>query len=130
LTAAEIIQRCQDDSAANVELRGAIEELCGKLCGRKLGGRFKHFQRRNFAGKMLDKAGEDRTKTNRWAVFAVGLTANPTASAPASPAENRPDAGDTGNAGRIPAEDASASAKPWKKRIFGNNPNRGEGGAA
>jgi hypothetical protein len=133
LTAAELIQRCQDEPAANAELRGAIEELCGKLCGRKLGGRFKHFQRRNFGGKMLDKAGADRTKTNRWAALTVGTDANPPETAPASPAspaDNPPDAGNAGNAGGIPGEDAPASAKPSKKRTYRNNPNREEGGAA
>jgi hypothetical protein len=132
LTTADLIQRCQKETTENAELCGAIEELCGKLDSRKLAGRFKHFQRRNFGGKMLDKAGEDRTKTNRWAVFAVGFAPNPSATAPASPASpavHRPVAGDAGNAGAIPHEDAPAPAKPPRKRTFGNNPNRGEGGA-
>ena len=109
LTAAELIDRCEDDSAENRELRGAIEELCGKLDGRKLGGRFRHFQRRNFGGKMLDKSGQDRTKASRWAVFPVGP--NPSDSQPtsrASPATDPPDAGDAGNAGSIPGDDAPA----------------------
>ena len=36
------------------ELKSAIEELCGKLDGRTLGYRFRHFARRNFGGKMID----------------------------------------------------------------------------
>jgi len=107
MTTADLIGRCQDDSAEHGELRGAIEELCGKLDGRKLAGRFKHFKRRNFgAGKMLDIAGEDRTKTNRWAVFSVGPAPGPPGSQPASPATDPPDAGEAGSAGSIPGEAA------------------------
>ena len=105
LTAAEIIQRCQNDPAANAELRWAIEELCGKLDSRKLGGRFRHFQRRNFGGKMLDKSGTDRTKTSRWAVFTVG-----------SPTPLPPDAGDAGDAGSIPGEDAPLGKEEVTRR--------------
>ena len=123
LTAIDLIGRCQGGSAEFGELRGAIEELCGKLDGRKLGGRFKHFKRRNFGGKMLDKVGEDRTKTNRWAVFAVGP--NPPDSQPASPASPAPvshDAGEAGSAGSIPGEDQvtrrrAAALKEAQKKI-------------
>ena len=105
LTAAELIQRSHDDPTANAELRGAIEELCGKLDSRKLGGRFRHFQRRNFGGKMLDKSGTDRTKTSRWAVFTVG-----------SPAPLSPDAGDAGDAGSIPGENAKLKKEEVTRR--------------
>ena len=40
--------------------------------GRVLGYRFRHFKRRNFGGRMLDKAGPDADHANRWAVFPVG----------------------------------------------------------
>jgi hypothetical protein len=53
------------------ELRTAIEELCGKLCGRTLGYRFRHFLHRNFGGRMLDKAAADHG-SNRWVVRPVG----------------------------------------------------------
>ncbi len=133
--AAELIKHCNDEPETNGEVRGAIEELCGKLCGRKLGGRFKHFKRRNFGGTMLDKAGEDRTKTNRWAAFPVGSAARPSPSepaSPASPADDPPNAGKAGNAGAVSDEEAPAPKKPAKKRTYGNDPNRGkaEGGAA
>ena len=111
LTTADLIRRCQDEPAGYGELRGAIEELCGKSDGRKLGGRFKHFKRRNFGGKVLDKAGEDRTKTNRWDVFRDGPTPEPPGSHPASPASPAPvppDAGQAGGAGSIPGEDGPA----------------------
>jgi hypothetical protein len=52
-------------------LKSAVEDLCGKLDGRLLGYRFRHFKRRNFGGRMLDKAGPDADHANRWAVFPV-----------------------------------------------------------
>lgn len=135
LTAAELIKRCNEDPSGNDDVRGAIEELCGKLCGRKLGGRFKHFKKRNFGGKMIDKAGEDRTKTNRWAVYPVGPAAKPPGNepaSPASPASDPPCAGEAGNAGAVSGEAAPAPEKPKKKRTYGNNQSRGqtESGAA
>ncbi len=108
LTTAELIHRSQ--GSENAELRSALEELCGKLDGRKLGGRFKHFQQRNFGGKMLDKAGEDRNKSSRWAVFAVGPAANRTETEPASLAIRQPNAGDAGDAGSIPPHAASTES--------------------
>ena len=52
------------------DVRAAVEELCGKLCGRALGYKFRHFARRNFSGKMIDKASTAQGK-NRWAVVSV-----------------------------------------------------------
>ena len=52
-------------------LKSAVEDLCGKLDGRALGYRFRHFKRRNFGGLMLDKAGPDADHANRWAVFPI-----------------------------------------------------------
>ena len=49
------------------ELRSAVEELCGRLDGRLLGYKFRHFQRRNFGGRMLDKGAADHGST-RWVV--------------------------------------------------------------
>src|SRR5262249_467421 len=49
LTTSEIIDRVRDPEDSPPEwvpcLRSAVEELCGKLDGRALGGRFRHFQR-------------------------------------------------------------------------------------
>ncbi len=113
LTASEFIQHCQGDSAENGELRGAIEELCGKLDSCKLGGRFKHFQRRNFGGTMLDKAGEDRTKSNRWGAFPAGPSAKATETQPASPASG---AGEAGHAGSLSGEDDPESEVTTARR--------------
>src|SRR4051812_16698226 len=38
------------------DLKSAVEELCGKLDGRVLGYRFRAFARRNFGGRMIDRA--------------------------------------------------------------------------
>jgi primase-polymerase (primpol)-like protein len=73
LTTAEIIDRVKgpppDDPPPRwyIDLRSAIEELCGRLDGRTLGYRFRHFQRRNFGGQMLDKASPEHG-VNRWVV--------------------------------------------------------------
>ena len=54
---------------------------------------------------MLDKVGEDRTKSNRWAVFRVGSTPEPPVLHPASPAPIPHVAGKAGSAGSIPGDD-------------------------
>ncbi len=53
------------------DLRSAVEELCGRLDGRTLGYRFRHFQRRNFGGRMLVKVATPHGSA-RWAVAPVG----------------------------------------------------------
>ncbi len=50
------------------DLKSAVEELCGRLDGRVLGYRFRHFARRNFGGRMIDRAGEAHGGVTRWAV--------------------------------------------------------------
>jgi hypothetical protein len=90
VTTAEIIDRLKapPDPAPDwyADLRAAVEDQCGKLDGRALGGRFRHFQRRNFGGRMLDKAGTDRTNASRWVVVSVGGCASRAETLPASPA--------------------------------------------
>ncbi len=108
VTTAEVIARVKlVDNAAPpwvADLRGAVEELCGKLDGRALGGRFRHFQRRNFGQRMLCKGGPDRTNSNRWAVVPVAAGYARAESAPASPASPAPPpAGDEGDAGAVSA---------------------------
>ena len=74
LTTSEIVKRLKDDLSANErisEMRAAVEELCGKLCGRLLGYKFRQFSRRNFGGKMIDKASAANGK-NRWAIVVAG----------------------------------------------------------
>jgi hypothetical protein len=64
MTTAEIVQRLKDDDS-NAEgianMRTAVEELCGRLLGYK----FRHFARRNFGGRMIDKSGENGRGSNR-----------------------------------------------------------------
>jgi hypothetical protein len=102
------------------DLKSAVEEMCGKLDGRTLGYRFRQYQRRNFGGRMLDKAGEDRNHGNRWAVFDVAKStrAEPSPASPASPANPPRDAGDAGDAGHDPghAESSSANGKVGRRR--------------
>ncbi len=74
VTTAEIVDTIRKPAdplpAWHNDLRSAVEELCGKLDGRALGYRFRHFQRRNFDGRMLDKANPDHG-ANRWVVVKV-----------------------------------------------------------
>jgi hypothetical protein len=143
LTAGEVIAtvKAADDPAEWVsDLRSAVEELCGRLDSRLLAGRFRHFARRNFGGRMLDKAGADRTKTNRWAVVPVRpRTAGVAGDAGAVPAgagdATRSGAGDARVAGTIPDGDGQADrptaggagggSAPVRYR---SNPHRGLGG--
>lgn len=110
LTAAEIVARLKETDPAPdwmADMRAAVEELCGKLDARLLGYKFRHFARRNFAGRMLDRAGEDRMKGNRWAVFpATPAARHRPGSSPASPPSPAPGlrtAGDTGDTGDVSA---------------------------
>ncbi len=113
VTTAEIIDRLKKQQLDPVDpapkwypdLRTGVEDLCGKLDGRALGGRFRQFQGRNFGGRMLCKAGQDRTNVNRWAVFTVENSgrAKTAPASPASPASVSRTAGDAGDAGDNPA---------------------------
>lgn len=110
VTTGEIIDAIRKPAAPPPEwlpnLRAAVEELCGKFDTRALGYRFRHFARRNFDGRMIDRAGEDRTKGIRWAVLDARGAANrpkPSPESPASPATDHPEAGDAGDAGDVPA---------------------------
>ena len=71
LTAADIIGKLKDlpDSPPEwlSEMRSAVEELCDRLDSRKLSYYLRSFKRRNFAGMMLDVAGE-KNGSKRWLV--------------------------------------------------------------
>jgi hypothetical protein len=109
LTTADIIDRLRDAPDPPPEwysdLRAGVEDLCGKLDGRALGYRFRHFARRNFAGRMLDKSGAPHG-ANRWVVV-------PVQAAGAKPGDrhhvhhphppDRPNGGDGGHGGDAPA---------------------------
>ncbi len=116
VTTAEVIERVKSAQLPSpawvADLRAAVEELCGKLCGRALGGKFRHFQKRNFGGRMVCRGDPDRTNSNRWEVVRVGGGATRVEPAPSSPASPAPaPAGDAGEAGAVPAQPA-----PRKKR--------------
>ena len=105
------------------EMRSAVEELCGKLDGRALGFKFRHFKRRNFAGKMLDVAGTDRQHGNRWTVLSASKMRPAAPPPPAGPI-----AGDVGDAGDDPALEKFAATPLAGKVRRRANPNRGVGG--
>jgi hypothetical protein len=88
------------------EMRGAIEELCGRLDGRALGYRLKHFKRRNFGGRMVDEARRGQGGVVRWAVFpvAAGQAAASPPSPPSPPAPGGRDGGEGGDGGDGPAQ--------------------------
>ena len=105
MATAELVKLLKDDeshSETKANMRAAVEELCGKLCGRLLGYKFRHFARRNFNGRMIDKAGESGKGTNRWIVVpANSIRGRPKTSpaSPVSPASEIPDSGDEGDEG-------------------------------
>ena len=131
LTAAEIVGRLTgtyDTPDWICEMRSAAEDLCRKLDPRALGLKFRHFKRRNFGGKMLDAAGEDRVSGNRWAVF----PASRSASRPSSRQDGETDAGGAGGAGDDPARTApAAGATRFRANLTRGVPGLdAEGGAA
>jgi hypothetical protein len=72
------------------DLRSAVEELCGKLDGRVLGYRFRAFARRNFGGRMIDRAPSVSSNNSvRWVVRHVG-GASRAGTSPASPVSPAP----------------------------------------
>lgn len=64
LTAAELV----DQAKQKAELRDIIEALANRLDVRALGNKLKHYRRRNFGGRYLDRAGEEH-RAVRWAAF-------------------------------------------------------------
>lgn len=77
------------------DLRAGIEDLCGRLDSKFLGYKLRHFKRRNFGGRMLDTAGEDKNHGNRWAVVPVSPRTRGTVPA------RGPVGGDDGDAGDV-----------------------------
>ncbi len=103
MTTAEIVKRLKDGESpteAMANMLAAVEELCGKLCGRLLGYKFRHFARRNFNGRMIDKAGATRG-VNRWVVVPAKAGRGP--NHPDHPHHHSPetdsDGGDGGDGG-------------------------------
>lgn len=104
------------------DLKNAVEELCGKLDGRVLGYRFRAFARRNFGGRMIDRApGVSSNNSVRWVVKHLGgpSRAGPSPASPASPAPAP--TGDTGDAGDVSAHPGSPSGARSTRRRFKND---------
>ncbi|MBM3978693.1 MAG: hypothetical protein FJ304_00120 [Planctomycetes bacterium] len=87
------------------DLRAAVEELCGKVDSRALGYRFRHFARRNFNGRMIDrKQTVSADNSVRWYVRSAVPADQPQPSpaspaSPASPGGGTVPSGDAGDAG-------------------------------
>jgi hypothetical protein len=124
VTAAEVVDEIKSreprDRDLQAELRSAVEDLCGRVDGRALGYKLRHFARRNFGGKVIDRSGEDRLRGNRWAVRPAGGTPHRREPSPASPAEPQPPAGDAGDAGDVPDGKPSERREPSRRR-YGND---------
>lgn len=116
LTTSELIERAKEAKGAGPasDPRVAVEELCGKLDSRALGYKLKHFARRNVGGRMIDRAGTDRTHAMRWVVMpaAAGRPAGSPAS-PASPSSASGDAGDAGDAEEPTARRPTRTGRLW-----------------
>jgi hypothetical protein len=110
----EAVRKTVDPPAQWVsELRVAVEELCGRLDGRALGYQLRHFARRNFGGRMLDRAGKGHGGVVRWVVRS-GMASSPPS--PPSPPQNGGDGGDGGDTPAGPEK----SADPWRTRAGDN----------
>jgi hypothetical protein len=107
LTTSEIVEKIRHPVDPipewHADLKSAVEELCGRLDGRVLGYRFRHFARRNFGGKVIDRAGGGHGNVIRWAVFPVGRSGEPSPPSP-PPTDRRPERpeGDGGDGGHVP----------------------------
>ncbi|WP_202920858.1 DUF3854 domain-containing protein [Urbifossiella limnaea] len=135
LTAAGIIDAVRKPSDRPPEwfedLKSAVEELCGKLDGRVLGYRFRAFARRNFGGRMIDRApGVSSNNSARWIVKSVGGPAR-AGSSPVSPASPAPaPTGDAGDTGDDPAQPGNAKgAKPTRRRFKNDDREHDQRGA-
>ena len=83
MTAASVVKLLKDDKDDQyADFRTAVEELCGKLCGRTLGNRLRQHKRRNIGGKMIDAVPGGK-KANRWRVLSAQTV--PTRDRPPSP---------------------------------------------
>jgi len=75
VTSAEVIDEIKrkdsKDKTLQSELKGAVEDLCGRLDGRALGYKLRHFARRNFGGRMIDRKGGGHGGVLRWGVLSV-----------------------------------------------------------
>jgi hypothetical protein len=109
VTTAEIVETVRKPAEPapewHADPRSAVEELCGRLDGRTLGYRFRHFARRNFGGRMIDRVGGGHGGVLRWAVLpAEAAGAKPSPPSPPSPPPDVARGGDGGDGGDLPVE--------------------------
>jgi hypothetical protein len=76
LTASEIVEAIRKPSDPPAgwlsDLRSSVEELCGRLDSRSLGYKFRHFARRNFNGRMIDRTTSVSSANSvRWVVCRI-----------------------------------------------------------
>jgi|GEM_PF-5273166 len=114
MTTAEIVKRLKDEespSEAIANMLAGVEELCGKLDGRLLGYKFRHFARRNFNGRMIDKAGGSGKGSNLWIVVTANAARKrreTSPSSPSSPGSQSVASGDEGDEGHVLAGNRDA----------------------
>ncbi|OWK34183.1 hypothetical protein [Fimbriiglobus ruber] len=116
LTTADILTRLKETTPIPdwmADMRAAVEELCGKLDGRALGYKFRHFARRNFGGRMVDKSDAPHG-ANRWVVrdarSRVETRNHPQPPAPAD--ESVTPGGHGGDGGHVSARSGKAVISP------------------
>ena len=136
LTAAEIIGKLKDPQGSRLEwmleMRSAVEELCGRLNSSDLSYKLRSFKGRNFAGMMLDVAGE-KNGSKRWLVRRLDSKAKPRTGdtgdkgdvSPRTATEAKRQTGDTGHPGDISPHAATVrSSQPsfgsmdWKSQML------------
>jgi hypothetical protein len=106
LTTSEIVEAAKTDH----ELRGAVEDLAGRLDTRSLGYTLRSFARRNFEGLFLDRVANTGQGV-RWAVYPMTeFCARRDPSAPSPPSPPEP-GGDSGDGADLPTE-------PCPDRLF------------
>jgi hypothetical protein len=117
VTTAEIIDEIRNkdskDKLLQSDLKSAVEELCGRVDGRALGYKLRHFARRNFGGKMIDKASVGGHNANRWVVVSVNF--NWAKTSPSSPSSSDPADGDDGDDGDVSARQKSERHSPHRE---------------
>jgi hypothetical protein len=115
----EIKLKTPQDSALQADLRGAVEDLCGRIDGLALGYKFRHFARRNFGGKMIVK-GAQSFGANRWLVQPV-VRAGRCPSSPSCPSGGVRGEGDEGHEGHAGPQLETAADQPPKRKRYGND---------
>jgi hypothetical protein len=128
VTAAEMVDEIKSKEPQNraiqSELKSAVEDLCGRIDGRALGYKLRHFARRNFGGRMIDRAGGGHGGVVRWVTVAAGAVptrVKPSPPSPPSPPSDTPRGGDGGDGGDVPAAVAAPPKGKSARRRYGNN---------